>query len=142
MKRQIKIKIMNLKERINLDYMTAFKTKNVVAKNLLSVVKGEIQTIEKNTGVDVLSDEEITKILTKTKKSLDETNSKFPSEQTQEEIKIVESYLPTEMSESEIETKITEFISNGASNIGDIMKAFAGLPADKKNVSALYNKLK
>ena len=40
-----------IKEQINKDYMTAFKAKNVVAKNLLSVVKGEIQTIEKNTGV-------------------------------------------------------------------------------------------
>ena len=48
-----------IKEQINVDYMTAFKAKNTVAKNLLSVVKGEIQTIEKNTGVDNLSDEEV-----------------------------------------------------------------------------------
>jgi uncharacterized protein YqeY len=41
---------MSLKEKINADYMSAFKSKNVVAKNLLSVVKGEIQTIEKNIG--------------------------------------------------------------------------------------------
>ena len=62
-----------IKEQINKDYMTAFKSKNTVAKNLLSVVKGEIQTIEKNTGVDNLSDEEVLKILTKTSKSLNET---------------------------------------------------------------------
>ena len=59
-----------IKEQINKDYMTAFKAKNTVAKNLLSVIKGEIQTQEKNTGVDNLSDEEVLKILTKTAKSL------------------------------------------------------------------------
>ena len=57
---------MKLKELISKNYMQAFKEKNVVAKNLLSVVKGEIQTIEKNTGTENLSDEEVLKILNKT----------------------------------------------------------------------------
>jgi uncharacterized protein YqeY len=48
---------MKLREQINTDYMTAFKSKNTVAKNLLSVIKGEIQTIEKNVGTE-LSDED------------------------------------------------------------------------------------
>ncbi len=43
---------MTLKEKINSDFMTAFKSKNVVAKSILSVVKVEIQTVEKNVGVD------------------------------------------------------------------------------------------
>ena len=38
---------MTLKEKINADYMKAFKEKNTVKKNLLSVVKSEITTIEK-----------------------------------------------------------------------------------------------
>jgi len=66
---------MTLKERINADYMTAFKTKNTVAKNLLSVIKGEIQTIEKNTQTESMADEEVIKILAKTRKSLEETRS-------------------------------------------------------------------
>ena len=77
-----------LKEKISADYMSAFKAKNTVAKNLLSVIKGEIQTIEKNTGIETLSDEEVTKILNKTVKSLKETNASFPSEQTTEELLI------------------------------------------------------
>ena len=88
---------MSLKEKINADYMSAFKSKNVVAKNLLSVVKGEIQTIEKNIGVDSLSDDEVVKILNKTVKSLKETQSKSPSAQTAEELFIIESYLPKQM---------------------------------------------
>jgi uncharacterized protein YqeY len=132
-----------LKEKINIDYMAAFRSKNVVAKNLLSVIKGEIQTQEKNAGIETLSDEEVTKILNKTVKSLKETQSKFPSEQTTQELAIVESYLPKQMSESEITTKIQELIAlAGASNLGEIMKAFANLPADRKLVSNLYNSLK
>lgn len=133
---------MTLKERINADYMTAFKTKNTVAKNLLSVIKGEIQTIEKNSLTDSLPDAEVTKILTKTRKSLEETRTKFPSEQITEEISIVESYLPTDMTEAEISVKVQELIEGGATSIGDIMKAFAGLPADKKTVGAVFAKLK
>ena len=131
-----------LKEKINTDYMSAFRTKNVIAKNLLSVIKGEIQTIEKNTGVENLSDEEVTKILNKTVKSLKETQSKFPSDQVTEELTIVESYLPKQMTETEITTKIQELVDGGASNLGEIMKAFAQLPADRKLVSNLYNSLK
>ena len=131
-----------LKEKISTDYMSAFRSKNVIAKNLLSVIKGEIQTQEKNAGVETLSDEDVTKILNKTVKSLKETNASFPSEQTTEELAIVESYLPKQMTETEIITKIQELVDGGASNLGEIMKAFATLSADRKLVSNLYNSLK
>jgi uncharacterized protein YqeY len=133
---------MTLKERITADYMTAFKAKDTIAKNLLSVIKGEIQTIEKNTGVESMSDEDVLKIIAKTKKSLDETNSKFPSDQTSAELVIVEAYLPKQMSETEIGLIIKQLIEKGASSIGDIMKSFAALPADKKAVSSIYARLK
>ena len=122
--------------------MSAFKAKNTIAKNLLSVIKGEIQTIEKNTGVETLSDEDVTKILNKTVKSLKETNASFPSAQTAEELLIVESYLPKQMTETEIITKIQELVDNGAGNVAEIMRAFATLPADRKLVSSIYQSLK
>ena len=140
--KNIKTEKMTLKERITADYMTAFKAKDTTAKNLLSVIKGEIQTIEKNTGVENLSDEDVLKIITKSKKSLDETQSKFPSDETVAELKILEGYLPTQMSETEIEFRIKQLIEGGASSIGDIMKSFAALPADKKVVSSIYARLK
>ena len=133
---------MTLKERITADYMTAFKAKDATAKNLLSVIKGEIQTIEKNTGVESLTDEDVLKIIAKTKKSLDETNSKFPSDETAAELAIVEAYLPKQMSIEEIEEKVRQLISEGANNIGVVMKAFSDLPADKKAVGAAFAKLK
>ena len=135
---------MTLKEKINKDYIEAFKAKNTVAKNLLSVIKGEIQTIEKNTSVENLSDEDVTKILNKNVKSLKETlkslteSEKITSVQT--ELDIVESYLPKQLSVEEIQSKIDALVMSGVKNLGMIMKEFNSLPVDKKVVSELVKK--
>ena len=141
-----------IKEQINKDYMTAFKMKNTVAKNLLSVIKGEIQTIEKNTGVDNLSDENVLKILQKSAKSLKETISSLEKTQTgmyptndlvsaREELSIIESYLPKQMSKDEVTEKVTTLINSGITQMGAIMKEFATLPADKKMVSEVVKEI-
>jgi len=138
---------MTLKEKISKDYIEAFKAKNTVSKNLLSVIKGEIQTLEKNTGVESLSDEDVIKILNKSVKSLKETiKSLAPTDnveslvQTCAELAIVECYLPKLMSEQEIQIKIDSLITSGVTNIGMIMKEFNSLPADKKLVSEMVKK--
>jgi uncharacterized protein YqeY len=126
---------MTLKEQINADFMTAFKGKNAIAKGILSVVKGEIQTIEKNVGSDNLSDAEVTKILAKTVKSLKETITLSNDEKSKLELTVIEGYLPTQMSKEEVTAKVTELVNSGITQIGAIMKEFATLPADKKMVS-------
>jgi len=126
---------MTLKEKINADFMTAFKSKNMVTKSILSVVKGEIQTVEKNIGSDNLSDAEVTKILTKTVKSLKETITLTNDEKSKVELSVIEVYLPTQMSKEEVTAKVTELVNSGITQIGAIMKEFATLPADKKMVS-------
>lgn len=136
---------MNLKSKINADYITAFKTKNVVGKSLLSTLKGEITTQEKNLVVENLSDEEISKILNKFAKNLKENieTLKGRSDRNEtlmgamKELEMIESYLPKALSASEISSKIDELIASGANNMGMIMKGFAGLQADKKLVSEL-----
>ena len=135
---------MKLKEKINKDYIEAFKAKNTVAKNLLSVIKGEIQTIEKNTGAENLSDEDVIKILNKTLKSLKETLTLLSEtakiSATQTELRIVESYLPTQLSVEEIQSKIDSLVASGVKNLGMIMKEFNSLPVDKKLVSEMVKK--
>ena len=67
--------------------MVAFKEKNTIIKNLLSVVKGEIQTIEKNNSIENLPNDEVIKILNKTVKSLKETiNTKARNDNDTENI--------------------------------------------------------
>lgn len=129
-----------LKDQINKDYMTAFKERDTVKKNLLSVVKGEIQTQEKNQGIETLSDDEVTKILNKMAKSLREvfvTDSSQVLTDVRIELDIIEAYLPKQMSREEISAKLDELYGSGVTQMGDIMKAFATLPADKKVVSEL-----
>jgi uncharacterized protein len=130
-----------LKQKINEDYMVAFKAKDTVAKNLLSVIKGEIQTIEKNTGVEDMSDEGVLKILQKTAKNLKETISLSGDEKSKVELLLVESYLPKQMSEEEVEAKVKEIIEGGGNNIGAVMKGFASLPADKQMVSIVAKRV-
>ena len=140
---------MTLKEKINADFMTAFKSKNMIAKSILSVVKGEIQTVEKNIGSDNLSDEEVLKILTKTSKSLNETiKALSPIDGKGEnivqacvELAIVQCYLPKQMSKEEVTQKVTELVNSGITQIGAIMKEFSTLPADKKMVSESIKEL-
>ena len=140
---------MTLKEQINADFMTAFKSKNMIAKSILSVVKGEIQTVEKNIGSDNLSDEEVLKILTKTAKSLNETiKALSPIDGKGEnivqacvELAIVQCYLPKQMSKEEVTQKVSELVNSGITQIGAIMKEFATLPADKKMVSESIKEL-
>ncbi len=126
---------MSLKEKISKDYMTAFKERNAVAKNLLSVVKGEIQTIEKNTGVDCLSDAEVIKILNKTAKSLNEVIATNGDEESKLQLTIVEALLPASLTREDIVAKVNELVASGVTNMGGIMKEFATLQVDRKVVS-------
>jgi hypothetical protein len=56
------------------------------------------------------------------------------------ELAIVESYLPTQLSVEEIQSKIDALVASGVKNIGMIMKEFNSLPVDKKVVSELVKK--
>ncbi len=132
---------MTLKEKISKDHMVAFKERNTIEKNLLSVIKGDIQTIEKNTGVENLSDEDVMKILTKTAKSLKETISLTSDEKSKLELIILENYLPKLMSKEEVVTKVNELVSSGITQMGAIMKEFGTLPVDKKMVSEVVREM-
>ena len=139
---------MTLEKRIEADFLKAFKERNTEVKSLLSTVKGEMQTAKKNLVVENLSDEESIKILSKFAKNLKETlRTLAPIDgmgesitKTSNELVIIESYLPKQMSEADINEKLDELISSGVTDIGSIMKAFATLSVDKKLVSELAKK--
>ena len=131
---------MTIEKRIEADFLKAFKERNAEVKSLLGTVKGEMQTLKKNLMVENLSDEESIKILTKFSKNLKENIRLVNDEKSKIELTIVESYLPKQMSEDEINSKLDEMIASGVTNIGMIMKEFAALPVDKKLVSELAKK--
>ncbi len=131
---------MSLKETINADFMKAFKAKNMELKSFLGTLKGEIQTAEKNSMVENLSDEDVIKILYKFAKNCKENIRLANDEKSKTELEIVEAYLPKQLSAEEIQSKIDALIASGVKNIGVIMKEFSTLPADKKLVSELAKK--
>jgi uncharacterized protein YqeY len=132
---------MLLKEKINLDFIKAFKEKKTYLKSLLGTIKGEIQTTEKNLMVESLSDEDVIKILNKFAKNCKENIRLANDEKSKVELEIIEAYLPKQLSAEEIQSKIESLVASGVKNIGQIMKEFSTLPADKKVVSEMAKKV-
>lgn len=133
-----------MKNRIESDLLLARKNKetDIVKKNLLSVIKGDIQTMEKNNNSE-LSNEEIVTLITKHKKSIEINISSGLGDLDvlREELSIVKSYLPQEMSEDEIRLKIENLIKSGINTMPMIMKEFSTIPCDKKLVSTIVKEL-
>jgi hypothetical protein len=129
---------MELKERINADFMTAFKNKEMEKKNFLGVVKGEIQTEEGRTGK--ATDDVVLGILKKMEKSLTQTNTP----ESLKELEYIKPYLPELMSREEIVSLIKEMAENGYDNVSKIMKQFNTIhlgKADNRIVSEVAKKL-
>lgn len=106
-----------MKDRINKDFMEAFKSGDKVRKNFLGLIKGEIQSEEKRGDGKV----DVDAILKKMEKSLKATNDV----EAQEQLIILQEYLPDMLSEIEISKNITSYIhEEGCDNLGKIMAAF------------------
>lgn len=129
---------MSLKERINVDFMDAFKSKQIDKKNFLGVVKGEIQNEVGRSGKD--DDETVINILKKIEKSLKQTNT----EESLKELEYIKPYLPTMMGEDQIRDILLTYKSNGINNVGLMMgefnKNYKGL-ADNKLVSEITKEI-
>lgn len=118
---------MNLIEKIKTAFADAYKAKDMDLKNVIGTIKGEIERTAKDP--KNISDDEVTKSL----KSMLKKHEENPS-LTEVEIEFINSILPKQMSEDEIDAKLKELVDGGANHIGQIMGGFKGLPADMKMV--------
>lgn len=136
---------MTLKERINADFIEAFKSGNRTKKDFLGVIKGTIQT---NEGKLIEStDENVLKVLKSIEKGIVETlegNKKIGADTSvqEAELSFIAPYLPTLMSEDVIREKVRLIIiESGNKNIGALMGMFnkqnAGQAFDNKVVSQI-----
>lgn len=133
---------MNLKDKINADFMEAYKAKDMNKKTFLGVLKGAIQTQE---GKMIEStDENVLKVIKSLEKGIKETiemKTKMGDnidEQTLE-LSYLEPYLPTLMSEDEIRSIISEMISR--ENINKNQGVLMGLFNKEQKGKAFDNKL-
>ena len=114
-------------EKIKTAFTDAYKAKNIELKNEIGTIKGEIERESKDP--KNISDEEVTKELKKMIKKHNENPSL-----SETEITFINSILPKQMSESDIDAKLKELVDGGANHIGRIMGGFKGLNADMKVV--------
>ena len=125
---------MTLKEQILNDFKEAFKNKDLVAKNTLSMLKSEISNREIDLGVreEGLKDEEVVKVVKSAVKKRKDAIEQFEkggntemAESEKAELKVLEKYLPEQMSDEDIEIKVKEVIekvgANSASDLGKVM---------------------
>ncbi len=148
---------MTLKEQILKDFMTAFKAKDMITKNTLSMVKSEIANAEIDLGVreDGISDEEAIKVIKKAVKQRKDAISQFEeggnkemADNEREELEVLEKYLPEQMGADDIEVKVKEVIEKvGATEAGDLGKVMGtvmaelGAEADGNVVREIASKL-
>jgi uncharacterized protein YqeY len=104
-----------MKDRINKDFLEAFKAGNKVKKDFLGLIKGEIQSEEKRgNNVDVDA------ILKKMEKSLKQTNTA----ESLAELEILKEYLPQMMDEVTIRAVLYSYYKDGVNTLPLLMKKF------------------
>lgn len=120
-----------MKDRIAKDIVTAMKEKDKIALETLRMVKGAIQMEEIKVKKE-LNDDELAVVIGKQIKTRKESIVEFEKgnredliEKTNAEIKVLEKYMPEQLSEEEIvkviENTIAELNASAPSDMGKVM---------------------
>ena len=143
-----------LKEKLLEDLKNSMKEKNIIRKNVIQMVRAAILQFEKDKKVEA-EEGKILEIIAKEVKTRKDSLEEFKKaerqdliSQAQEEIKILEEYLPKQLTKEEITYKIKEIIQNlGATSIKDMgpvmkeAKAQIGTAADGKTINEVVKEL-
>lgn len=143
-----------LKEKLMEDLKSAMKNKEEVRKNTIQMVRAGILQIEKDKGIQV-EDDKILEIIAKevkTKKDalkdFEKANRQDLIDQTNEEIEVLQKYLPKQLSREEIKTELEQIISKiGATTMKDMgaimkeAKAKMGASADGKTINEVAKEI-
>ena len=143
-----------LKEKLLEDLKEAMKEKDINRKNAVQMVRTAILQTEKDKGIEV-SDEQVLNIISKEVKTRKDSLNEFEKadrtdliQKTQEEITVLEKYLPAQLSDEELEMKlkdiITEVGATSMKDMGNVMKSAKekiGASADGKRINEVVRKL-
>ena len=139
-----------LKDTIEKDFITAFKSKNEIAVSTLRMLKAAIKNKEIEIGKS-LDDAEVIKIASNQVKQRKDAAAEYEkggrpesAEKEKEEIKVIEKYLPPQLSVDEIRAKVLLVIDEiGATSpadmgqvMGKVMPSLGGA-ADGNVVSSI-----
>ncbi len=143
-----------LKEKLMEDLKTAMKDKNEIRKNTVQMVRAAILQIEKDKGIKV-EDEKIIEIIAKEVKGkkdalieFEKANREDLIKQTKEEISILETYLPKQLTKEEIKNEVEKVIKDvGATTMKDMgavmkeAKARIGAAADGRTINEVVKEI-
>jgi len=143
-----------LKEKLLEDLKNSMKDKNINRKNVVQMVRAAILQVEKDKQIE-LTDEQIVEIIAKEAKKRKESITDYEKggredlvKQIEEEISVLEEYLPKQLSQEETAEIVKKIIEKtGASNMkdmGNVMKEAKqeiGAAADGKMLSDVVKSL-
>jgi uncharacterized protein YqeY len=147
---------MSLKEKIQAEMKTAMRAKDQVTLRTLRAIKTAIMMVETSEGFSgTFTEAEELKLLTKQAKQRKDSiqqyrdnNREDLAKVEEEELEVIERFLPKQMSEEEIEAEVKAIIADtGAASMKDMgkvmglaTKRMAGR-ADGKVISAIVRKM-
>lgn len=143
-----------LKEKLMNDLKEAMREKNEIKKNTVQMVRAAILQIEKDKGITV-QDEKIIEIIAKEVKGKKDAIVDFEKggrqdliDQTNQEISILQEYLPKQLSKEELKVEIEKVISDlGATSMKDMgavmkeAKSRIGAAADGRTINEVVKEL-
>ncbi len=145
---------MGLKEQLMADYKEAMKNHDAVKKNTVNLVRAAIKQHEVDQRTELNDDADIVKIIKKQVKMRTDALADFAkagrddmTEAYKKEIKILQAYLPEEMSAEQIAEKVKEIaakmgIEEGMKNMGALMKGVMAELKDSADGSAVNKAVK
>lgn len=143
-----------LQEKLMEDLKVAMREKDTIKKNTVQMVRAEILKIKKDTGNE-LDDEKIVNIIAKEVKTKKDALVDFEKgerddlvEQTNQEIKILQEYLPKQLSKDEIKEIVSKIVeelgANSMKDMGPVMKeakSKIGAGADGRAINEVVKEL-
>ena len=143
-----------LKEKLLEDLKNSMKEKNINRKNVVQMVRAAILQIEKDKGIQV-EDDRILEIIAKEVKSKRDALKDFEKaerqdliDQTNQEIEVLQQYLPKQLTKEEIKVELEKIIAEmGATTMKDMgaimkeAKAKMGASADGKTINEVAKEI-
>ncbi len=145
---------MSLKEQLKEDLKTAMRAKEIIRRDCIRAINTMIKQIEVDERKE-LNDSDIIKLIQKGIKQREEAISQYKDasrddlvQKEQEQVEVFKEYLPTQISEQELEIGMKEIIdqveATSMKDMGKVMgqasKKFAGV-ADGKRINEMTKKL-
>lgn len=143
-----------LKEKLMEELKEAMKNKDTIKKNTVQMVRAAILQIEKDKGIEV-GDDKILEIIAKEVKTKKDALVDFEKaqrqdliDQTNQEIAILQEYLPKQLSREEIKSELEKIIAKiGATSMKDMgaimkeAKAKMGASAEGKIINEVAKEI-